>query len=94
MLVSSFSFVIFLAPVAFNEWPEAVISVTTLVGFILNLQFIIFGAQLCWKLVASGCVAGLDTLVTFFRFTRGLCRRLYDELLYRCLGLFTGDVNG
>jgi hypothetical protein len=74
MLISSCSFVVFLAPIAFNEWPEAVISVTTLVGFILNLQFIIFGAQLCWKLVASGFVAGLDILDTFVRFTRGLCR--------------------
>ena len=75
MLISSFSFFVFLAPVAFNEWPEAVISVTALVGFILNLQFIIFGAQLCWKFAASGCVVGLDISVTFFRFTRGLCRR-------------------
>ena len=58
MFISAFCLMSFLALVAFDAWPHGVIAVSFLVGVVMSLQFLVFGAHWCATRVVEGGMAG------------------------------------
>ena len=71
MFISAFSLMGFLALVAFNAWPEGVIVVCFLVGVVMSLQFLVFGAHWCGTKVVEGGKASTRGVVRVVRIMTG-----------------------
>ena len=61
----------FLGLVAFNAWPEGVIAVCFLVGVVMSLQFLVFGAHWCARRVVEGGKASTRSVVRVVRSMTG-----------------------
>ena len=61
----------FLVIVAFDAWPSGVIAVSFLVGVVMSLQFLVFGAQWCVTTVVEWGNAGSRSVVRVVRLMTG-----------------------
>ena len=57
----------FLGIVAFDAWPSGVIAVSFLIGVVMSLQFLVFGAHWCATRVVEGGKAGSRSVVRVVR---------------------------
>jgi len=64
MLLSGFSLMLFLGLVAYNAWPQAVLVLSFIIGFMMTLQFLVFGAYWCAGKVMQGGRAGSQHIFT------------------------------
>jgi len=67
MFISAFSLMGFLGLVAFDAWPYGVMAVSFLVGVVMSLQFLVFGAHWCATRVVEGGMAGRRGVVRVMR---------------------------
>ncbi|PPQ82814.1 hypothetical protein CVT25_009192 [Psilocybe cyanescens] len=70
MFISAVSLMGFLAVVAFAAWPQGVIGISFLVGVIMSMQFLVYGAHWCANRVAEGGRVGGRGVVTVVRVVR------------------------
>ena len=61
----------FLGLVAFDAWPQGVIAVSFLVGVVMSLQFLVFGAHWCATRVVEGGMASSRGVVRVVRSVTG-----------------------
>lgn len=59
MFISALSLMLFLGLVAFDAWPEGVIAVCFMVGVVMSLQFLVYGAHWCVGRVVEGGRTGI-----------------------------------
>ncbi|KAF8803090.1 hypothetical protein BYT27DRAFT_7195962 [Phlegmacium glaucopus] len=71
MFISAFCLMGFLGLVAFNAWPQGVIAVCFLVGVVMSLQFLVFGAHWCATRVVEGGRASGRSVVRVVRSMTG-----------------------
>ena len=64
MLLSAVSLMLFLGLVAYGAWPQAVLVISFLVGFIMTLQFLVYGIHWCAVKVMQGGRAGTRGIFT------------------------------
>ncbi|KAF8163851.1 hypothetical protein B0H34DRAFT_341343 [Crassisporium funariophilum] len=67
MFISALSLMGFLGLVAFEAWPQGVIVVCFVVGVVMSLQFLVFGAHWCAERVVKGGRAGGRGIVRVVR---------------------------
>ncbi|KAH9484615.1 hypothetical protein JR316_0004097 [Psilocybe cubensis] len=67
MFISAVSLMGFLALVAFDAWPQGVIGVSFLVGIVMSMQFLVYGAHWFANRVVDGGRAGSRSVVTVVR---------------------------
>jgi len=67
MLLSALALMTFLGLVAFEVWPEGVAAVCFLVGLIMSLQFLVYGAHWCAGKIVAGGKASKQGVVTAVR---------------------------
>jgi len=67
MFISALTLMGFLGLVAFNAWPQGVIAVCFLVGIVMSLQFLVFGAHWCATRVVEGGKASTRGVVRVVR---------------------------
>ena len=71
MFISAFCLMSFLAIVAFDAWPHGVIAVCFLVGVVMSLQFLVYGAHWCATRVVEGGKASSRGVVRVIRSMKG-----------------------
>ena len=67
MFISASCLMAFLGLVAFNAWPYGVMAVSFLVGVVMSLQFLVFGAHWCATRVVEGGKVGSRGVVRVMR---------------------------
>ncbi|EDQ97997.1 uncharacterized protein LACBIDRAFT_318539 [Laccaria bicolor S238N-H82] len=59
MFISTLSLMLFLELVAFDAWPESVITICSMVGVVMSLQFLVYGTHWCVGRVVEGGRMGI-----------------------------------
>ncbi|KDR68662.1 hypothetical protein GALMADRAFT_230988 [Galerina marginata CBS 339.88] len=54
MFISAVSLMAFLGLVAFDAWPQGVLALSFIVGIVMSMQFLVYGAHWCANRVAQG----------------------------------------
>ena len=71
MFISASCLMAFLGLVAFDAWPYGVMAVSFLVGVVMSLQFLVFGAHWCATRVVEGSMASGRGVVRVMRRVTG-----------------------
>jgi hypothetical protein len=64
MVLSAVSLMLFLGLVAYEAWPQAVLVISFLIGFLMTSQFLAYGAHWCAVKVMQGGRAGTRGVLT------------------------------